>query len=84
MLNKDELTLICKENNKCGMKCVGEVDNEKVYRVEYESTAYYLDDTCHKLYIVYNDNFNDYDVEYLDLGTTTVMKHLKMLVREEY
>lgn len=82
MLNKDELTLICKESYKCGMKCVGEVDNEKVYRVEYETTSYYLDEKCHVLYIVYNDNFNDYDVEYLDLGTSIVMKHLKMLKEE--
>lgn len=83
MLNKDELTLICRESYKCGMKCVGEVDGEKVYRVVYETTCYYLDDNCHCLYIVYNDNFNDYDVEHLDLGTSIVMKYLKT-VKEEY
>ena len=82
MLNKDELTLICKESYKCGMKCVGEVDNEKVYRVEYETTSYYLDEKCHVLYIVYNDNFNDYDVEYLDLGACKMMKYLKMMKEE--
>lgn len=83
MLNEKELTLICRESYKCGMKCVGEVDGEKVYRVEYETTEYYVDEMCHTLYIVYNHNFNDYDTEHLDLGTSIVMKHLKM-IKEEY
>ena len=84
MLNKDELTLICKENFKIGMRCVGEEDGEKIYKVEYETVSYYVPDDCHCLYVVYNENFEDYDTEYLDLGVCKVMKHLKMLVEEEY
>ena len=83
MLNKDELTLICRESVKTGMKCVGEVDGEKIYRVCYETVEYYLNEPCTTLYTVYNHNFNDYEVEYLDLGACKMMKYLKML-KEEY
>ena len=84
MLNKDELTLVCKESYKTGYHCVGEVDGEKIYRVEYETVSYYVDDDCYCLYVVYNENFEDYDIEHLDLGTCKVMKHLKMLIKEEF
>lgn len=78
MLNKDELSLICRESQKIGMKCVGEVDGEKVYRVCYETIEYYVDDECIHLYTVYNHNFNDYDTEILDLGASKVMRYLMM------
>ena len=83
MLNKDELTLICAESVKTGMKCVGEVDGEKVYRVCYDIKEYYLNESCSALYTVYNHNFDDYEVEYLDLGASRVMTYLKMM-KEEY
>ena len=82
MLKKDELTLICRESVKTGMKCVGEVDGEKIYRVCYETVEYYLNEQCSALYTVYNHNFDDYDVEYLDLGACKMMKVLKILKEE--
>ena len=83
MLNKEDLTLICRESVKNGMKCVGECDGEKIYRAVYETVEYYLNDSCSTLYTVYNHNFNDYEVEYLDLGATKMMRYLKLL-KEEY
>lgn len=83
MLNKDELTLVCKENLKVGYRCVGEQDGEKIYKVDYETVSYYVSDDCHCLYVVYNDNFEDYEIEYFDLGTSKVIRHLKMLMEEE-
>ena len=82
MLNKDELVLICRETNKIGYRCVGEQDGEKIYKLEYETVSYYLDDDCYCLYTVYNNNFDDYDVETFDLGVHKVMKHFKMLKEE--
>lgn len=82
MLNKDKLILICRETSKIGYRCVGEQDGEKIYKVEYETVSYYLDDDCFNLYIVYNDNFNDYERETFDLGVHKVMKHFKMLKEE--
>lgn len=83
MLNPDNLTFICRESVKIGYKCVGEEDGDKIYKLEYESTSYYVNENCTCLFIVYNDNFDDYDTEVLDLGVSKVMKHFKML-KEEY
>ena len=79
MLSPDNLTFICRESIKLGYKCIGEADGDKIYKVEYETTSYYVNESCTCLYIVYNDNFEDYDTEILDLGTSKVMKHFKML-----
>ena len=82
MLIPDNLTFICRESVKTGYKCVGEEDGDKIYKLEYETTSYYVNESCTCLYIVYNDNFEDYDTEVLDLGMSKVMKHFKMLKEE--
>lgn len=82
MLNFDELDLVCRESIKNGWKCVGEVEREKVYRLEYEIVEYYTDKMRDVIYTVYNHNPEDFTVEYLDLGACTVLKYL-MMIKEE-
>ena len=83
MLNFDELDLVCRESIKNGWKCVGEVEGEKVYRLEYEIVEYYTDKMRDVIYTVYNHNPEDFTTEYLDLGACRVLKYL-MMVREEF
>lgn len=83
MLNKNDLTLVCKETLKIGYHCVGEEDGEKIYKVDYETVSYYVPDDCHCLFVVYNENFEDYEIEYFEIGTCKVLRHLKMLMEEE-
>lgn len=82
-LREVDLDLICRESNKVGMKCVGEVEGEKIYRVEYETIEYYTDETRNVIYTVYNHNLDDYDVEYLDLSGHKVLCYL-MNLKEGY
>ena len=82
MLNPDNLTFICRESVKLGYKCVGIADGDKIYKIEYDTISYYVNDSCTCLFIVYNDNFEDYDTEVLDLGTSKVMQHFKMFKEE--
>ena len=78
-LNLKELTLICRESEKTGMECVGEVEGDKVYRVTYRQTSYYTDESCTRIYTVYDNDFYHYDEEILDLGASTALKHLLMI-----
>ena len=82
-LKNKELQLICRESKKVGMKCVGEVDGEKIYRVEYETIEYYTDESRSVIYTVYNYNLDDYEVEYLDLAGHKVLTYL-MNLKEGY
>ena len=82
-LKEIELELICRESNKVGMKCVGEIDGEKVYTVEYETIEYYTDETRSVIYTVYNHNLDDYEIEYLDLAGHQVLTYL-MSLKGEY
>ena len=82
-LKEIELELICRESTKVGMKCVGEIDGEKVYTVEYETVEYFTDETRSVIYTVYNHNLEDYEVEYLDLAGHNVLSYL-MNLKEGY
>ena len=82
-LKEMELELICRESQKIGMKCVGEIDGEKVYTVEYETVEYYTDSSRSVIYTVYNHNLEDYEIEYLDLAGYKVLSYL-MNLKEGY
>ena len=79
MVNPEELLFICRERQQCGMKAVGEIDGEKIYQVCYEEIEYYTDEGFSRIYTVYNHNFDDVEIEYLDLSGHQVLKYLFQL-----
>lgn len=82
-LKEIELYLVCRESNKVGLQCVGDIDGEKIYKVEYETVEYFTDDSYSVIYTVYNHNLDDYDIEYLDLAGHKCLAHL-MMMKEEF
>ena len=79
MVCKDELLFICRERQQSGLKAVGEIDNEKIYQICYEEIEYYTDEGFSRIYTVYNHNFDDVEIEYLDLSGHQVLKYLFQL-----
>ena len=81
MLDLSQLVYLYSEREQNGYVCVGECDGEKIYRIQYVSKSYYTTQTYTHLYVVYDHNPDDYDVEVLDIQTSQVLKHFNRLFK---